>query len=497
MRNAKRRQFRVESSAPRVQRLHGLEAIRHIHPKLAKPLEKALRASEAGDLPTALWEFGECVKIDPLNKAVLYFAAESVQRAYFLFKMTQPPPDPDKVAYYRQGVNALLEGMAEAYPDDPVALHNAGRFIQDDGNEVGSIPWYQKALRLRREQVESWGNMGAALYATGDIVQAEACWSKCVAFEAENASGSLAQAYVWLRRGDYLRGWPALNDRWRDPTFTATYGRKDLGGMPWFGEPLRKGDTLLLHGEQGHGDHVMFGRYVRDAIAAGLPVIGLETRAPLKRWFEACLPDLPIYIRDTDKLPSFSHHAPLMSLPGLLKLGDPTPALHPSNVFYLPSSLGHSQPSGARPMRVGIVWKGTSGNIMDTVRSIPDDLLGELADIPGVTWVSLQYDPSGGASLTARAWLGKRVECAEYTDVLGMAEIMAGLDAVVSSDTLAAHVAGSIGVPTYLLQRFNREWRWGSHTESTAWYQSVTQLTQEKPGDWATLLRSLRERLQR
>lgn len=490
MRNARRRQFRVESQAPRVQRLHGLEAIKHIHPQLAKPLEKALRASEAGDLPTALWQFGECAKIDPLSKAVLYFAAESVQRAYFQFKMTQPPPEPEKVAYYRQGLLALLEGMAEAYPDDPVALHNAGRFIQDDGNEAGSIPWYQKALRLRREQVESWGNMGAALYAIGDIVQAEACWSKCVAFEAENASGSLAQAYVWLRRGDYLRGWPALNDRWRDPSFTATYGRKDLGGMPWFGEPLRKKDKLLLHGEQGHGDHVMFGRYVRDAIEAGLPVVGLETRAPLKRWFEACLPDFPIYVRDKDELPSFTHHAPLMSMPGLLKLGDPTEPLAPFRC-----NPCNNVPRGTK--RVGLVWKGTSGNIMDTVRSIPDDLLGELADIPGVTWVPLQYDPSGGASLTARAWLGRRCEPVEYKDVLELSEVMRSLDAVVSSDTLAAHVAGSIGVPTYLLQRFNREWRWGSHTESTAWYQSVTQLTQEKPGDWATLLREVRERLQR
>lgn len=499
MRNAKRAKFRVEQPALRVKRLMGLEAIQHLHPELAKPLKKALDAVKAGDLPLALWQFGECVKIDPLNKAVLYFASESVMRGFFQFKHSEPAPDPDKVEFYRRGILDLMMGMAEAYPDDSVALHNAGKFLQDDGDEAGSIPWYQKAIRVRREQVESWGNMGSAFHALGDRLNAEACWSKCVAFESENASGSMAQAYVWLRRGDFIRGWPALNDRWRDTTFTSTYGRSDLGGKPWTGEPLRKKDTLLLHGEQGHGDHVMFARYIRDAIAAGIPVVGLETRAPLKRWFEACLPGLPIYVRDQEQLPSYTHHAPLMSLPGLLKLGEPTPPLAPFS--WLDMSIEAAVPKikfGPQPgrdARIGLIWKGTSGNMMDTVRSIPDDLLGELADIPGVTWVPLQFDPTGGASLTARAWLGQRVEPVVYKDALALASIMAGLDMVVSVDTLGAHIAGSIGVPTFILQRFHREWRWGEHTESTPWYPSVTQLTQETPGDWLGVLQEVRRRL--
>lgn len=447
----------------------------------------------------ALHAFGECAKIDPTNKAVLYFGSDAAQKAYFHLRFADPPPDPGYVARWREAAFTLSLAACEADPNDPVPCHNLARFIHDDGDDKGCVEWYQRALSLKRDFVESWGNLGTALYSEGLIKEAELCWSKCVAFEADSPSGSTSQAYIWLRRGDYARGWTALNTRWSDPTFLASYGRKDLKGQAWMGQPLRRRDTLYIHGEQGMGDHVQFARYIPELIARGMNVVGLETRAPLKTWFQACLPDLQIDVRDVDEKPHFSHHVSLMNLPGILGLPEFPPALapmpKPPTGNQAVEGFGpNGNAGGARKnKRIGLIWKGTTGNMADYQRSIPIEKLDALADVLGVTWIPLQFDPSGASFLQAALWLGSNVEQPPvYPDVLGLAKVMAGLDMVVSVDTLGCHIAGSLGVPTLMLNRFCREWRWGQHARDTAWYPSMTLLTCPVPNDWTSVLTDVR-----
>lgn len=476
--------FRTHPGGLRAKKLTGLDAMMAVAPQFAKPLKAALGALDRGDLLESLRYFAVCAEIDPTNKALLHFGAQPLERAYFGLKQAENPPPEDQLLKWRDFAYTILVAATEAFPDDPVALHNVGRFVQDEGDDQGSIEWYRKALRIKQDQVESWGNLGTAHYTLGDVDRAEQFWSRCVAFDAENASGKLAQAYIWLRRGDTMRGWPALNTRWDDQTFGLTYGRKDLTGKPWTGQPLRRGDSVLVHGEQGLGDHVQFARYIPLMVERGIAVAGLETRGPLLRWFRECL-SVPVVEREKDPLPKYTHHVPLMSLPGILQCWEPPAPIAPP--------VDRCRLEG--PRRIGLVWAGTRGNTADAHRSIEASELRHLADLPGVRWVSLQYDPSGSADITARAWLGEGVETTEYRDVYELAQVMASLDAVVTVDTLACHVAGSIGVPCYVLHRFNREWRWQQHSERTDWYPSHQMLTCPRPGAWTDLLRSVRDRL--
>lgn len=469
-----------------VKKLTGLDAMMALAPEFAKPLKEALACVERDDLMGALQQFARCAEIDPTNKALLHFAAQPLERAYFGLKYAENPPSHEYLAQVRDFTYAIVSAAAEAYPDDPVAAHNVGKFLADEGNDEAAVEWYRRTLSIKRDQVESWGNLGTALYSLGHPDEAERCWSKCVAFPAENASGLYTQAFVWLRRGDYIRGWPALNARWDDRHFAASYGRKDLKGKPWTGQPLRKGESILVHGEQGFGDHVQFARYIPLLIARGYKIAAVETRPPLVEWFKRCL-DIPVVVKG--QAPKYTHHVPLMSLPGLLKCWDAPAPLTP--ITWKPLRL--TETAGKR---IGLVWAGTRGNQADHERSMPTELLGELADWPGITWVPLQYDPSGNLEMQARAWLGKSVEFPPaYSDVYGLAEVMAGLDHVVTVDTLAAHVAGSMGVPTTVLHRFNREWRWGQVTETTPWYPSHAMLTLPAPNAWKAVLGQLRERL--
>ncbi len=466
---------------------------------LQVPLAKALTAMEANDLPKAMSLFGECCNLcqnEEEIKPILFFGGQVAGQVWVGKKNEQPPSK--HLGEWRGLTEMIIAGAAEMHPTDPVPLHNYGRFLDDEGEQVRAIAWYQKALQYDATQVESWGNLGTALYQQGAVDEAWKAWNNAIKLPADKASARLSQAYIWLRLGQYEQGWEAFHDRWKDLSFTSGYGRKDLDAraIHWNGEALPKRHSILLHGEQGLGDHVMFARYV-PMLAERYNVVGLETRPILKRWMEASFPDVRILSRDVDRVedyPTFTHHCSTMDLPFLLK----------TTVDTIPNSVAPQDPLGLKwrrilkggEFRVGIAWEGAKGNSADYLRSIPAELLQQLAGIPGVTWVSLQFSPE--APMVARAYLNAVDGTAGCADTLDTAAVMRGMDLVVTVDTLSAHMAATLGIPTILLQRFCREWRWGDETvtgSNCLWYPSLTQYTQTAPGDWPDLLQRVRSHL--
>ena len=63
--------------------------------------------------------------------------------------------------------------------------------------------------------------------------------------------------------------------------------------------------------------------------------------------------------------------------------------------------------------------------------------------------------------------------------------LVAGAALVVTVDTLIAHLAGTLGRPTWLLLKDGADWRWPGEGERTPWYPSVRIFRQHRPGDWA------------
>lgn len=493
---------------------------------LQQPLANALNYMEANDLKNALWWFGECMQKIPMApgwereaKPVLYFGGQVAAQGYFSLK-SRDPFHPN-LAEWRQVALDLVTAAYEAAPDDPVARHNAGRFYQDIGDEVTAIAHYRHTLLLDSEQVETWGNLGTALYQQGDPKTGWECWERCISLVAEMASGKLSQAYIHLRKGEYAEGWAKYNERWNDLVFQREYGRDaqfkahcnaqhwtdgTLDGTVW--RQLGTKHRLFIHGEQGLGDHVQFARYVSVLQFLGVNIVGLETRTTLKRWMEASFPGVPIFARDVDPLPEFTHHVSTLDLPGILgttvgTIPEPVRLDLASDERRILDLLDHASRGGGwhipkcGPLRVGIAWEGAKGNPADAVRSIPAEHLAILADIPGVTWVNLQFAPD--APMTSRAWLGANVVDGTEgcNDCLDTAAVMRGLDLVITVDTLTAHLAGTLGVPTWVLHRFCREWRWLDQGEHSPWYPSIRSLTQTAPGDWKELLTRVRAELEK
>jgi hypothetical protein len=92
--------------------------------------------------------------------------------------------------------------------------------------------------------------------------------------------------------------------------------------------------------------------------------------------------------------------------------------------------------------------------------------------------------------LTAARWSGPRLvdytgSLQDFTDTAALIEV---LDLIIAVDTSTAHLAGALGKPVWLLNRFDSCWRWPAGRRDSPWYPSMTIYRQERPGDWDTVL---------
>ncbi|HEX3995437.1 MAG TPA: glycosyltransferase family 9 protein, partial [Acetobacteraceae bacterium] len=152
-------------------------------------------------------------------------------------------------------------------------------------------------------------------------------------------------------------------------------------------------------------------------------------------------------------------------------------------------------------LKVGLVWAGLSRTAqphavaIDKRRSMRLAEMAPLFSVPGCDFVSLQL---GGPAAQRHALFEGTVlhdvsdHLADWTDT---ANLIAGLDLVIAVDTAVAHLAGALGKPVWLLNRFDSCWRWFLNRDDTPWYPTMRQFRQATRGDWPGVIERARQAL--
>jgi hypothetical protein len=271
----------------------------------------------------------------------------------------------------------------------------------------------------------------------------------------------------------------------------------------WLGSEEIAGKTILLHAEQGLGDTIQFGRYAPLVAARGARVI-LEVQRPLHGLMSTLSSTVQV-VSSGDPLPDFDFHCPLLSLP--LAFATQLDTI-PSATRYLSAReeqtrawrerLGrHDKP------RIGLAWAGNprkelpGANRIDGQRSIALDRLAPLFEVTACEFFSLQKGSDAVRQLRDSA-LRQRVN--DYTDDLhdfsDTAALIENLDLVISVDTSVAHLAGALGKPFWLLNRYNTCWRWLLDREDSPWYPTARLFRQDTTRAWEPVIQRVAAALQ-
>lgn len=294
------------------------------------------------------------------------------------------------------------------------------------------------------------------------------------------------QSHLSLLFGDMAIGWQEFEARLDIP------GRVIEGhafAQPrWAGEPFPE-KTLLLHWEQGFGDTLMFIRFASMAKRLGGKVL-VEVQPHLADLVATC-PGVDQAIPHGSPLPPFDLQAPLLSLPSIFKTDLGT---IPAEVPYLdiPGDVPNRDwisealaPSQGR-IRIGIAWAGSPMHQRNTKRSMKAEAFNVFADLPGVSWFSFQHETEQPPELPGILDLAPLLS--NFSDT---AYALSGMDLVITVDTALAHLAGAMGIPTWLMLSFIPDWRWMLDREDSPWYPTVRLFRQTRPGDWESALQQI------
>jgi tetratricopeptide (TPR) repeat protein len=384
---------------------------------------------------------------------------------------------------YEEAV-ATQEEAVRIRPDEPQARLDLGGAYSDVGRYDEAADCYRLAIEWMPAMAGAHNDLGLVLYAQGKLDDAAACFRRAIDLEPELADAHANRSILWLLQGDFERGWPEYEWRWK-------LNSLDPGGgsqAPWDGSPL-DGKAILVIADQALGDTIQFIRLAPLVQARGGRVLAM-VQPPLRQILWSA-PGIDHIVVQGEEPPPFDTYIPLASLPSYL-LPRSLEAL-PANVPYLSAAPAlvdqwRDELASLPGFKIGIGWQGSRQNATDRRRSLPLVLFEALAQVPGVTLVSLQSG-QGTEQIAALADrfrvidFGARLD-AEAGPFMDTAAIMQHLDLVVTCDSAVAHLAGALGVPVWIALMLTPDWRWLLERDDSPWYPSARLFRQTKVGDW-------------
>jgi tetratricopeptide (TPR) repeat protein len=386
-------------------------------------------------------------------------------------------------------------------PNYPDAWSNRGNAFSDLNQPEEAERSYRRALELAPAFADAWNNLGLTQIDLNQHAQALSSYERALAANPVAAETHWNASLCLLQMGQFESGWQKYEWRWERSRIKAS--RRTFAQPLWRGDFSIDGKTILLHAEQGLGDTLQFCRYAALVSKLGAKVV-LEVPPELMR-IMSTLDGVDQLIEAGQTLPAFDCHCPLLSLPLAFKTDiDSIPSATP----YLFADAEAARQWRDRihvaddgRLKVGLVWAGGNRPHVaelrknDARRSIALERFAPILDVPDVRFFSLQKGPA--AQQLDNAGLSGRI--VDYTDELGdfadTAALVANLDLVISVDTSTAHLAGALGKPVWILNRFDTCWRWMLVRADTPWYPGARLFRQPALGDWDSVIQTARDAL--
>ncbi|BBK44656.1 hypothetical protein STVA_46760 [Allostella vacuolata] len=517
-------------------------------PNWAAPLAAAAKAHEEGRLPeaeerlrTLLRDLGAREPVRPvpvlLRLAGVLVARGEFERAYAIADEAAAIAPADPLALnLRASALGLLGRRAEAEaafraalardPELVEAHFNLGRLLAGQGRNAEAAIAFRAALDLAPDAAPPRRALAAALrdegrfdealaeldraagagepgpdlrnergilqVMAGRLDAAIADFDAALAARPDFVAPRFNRSLALLRQGDFRRGWTEYEHRFR----TDMVRPMPFTQPRWRGEPIA-GRTIVLWGEQGHGDSLQFVRYASLVADRGARVVVIAQTA-LQRLLRS-VAGVDRVVEPGQPVGPHDLHAPLMGLPELFGT---TVETIPATVPYLaPDAEARARWAGRIPdrgrLRVGLVWAGDArphlamSNATDRRRSVRLERLAPLFGVTEVDFVSLQFG-ARGRDRQGQPFADRMLDpMGEVRDFADTAAIVEQLDLVVTVDTAMAHLAGALGRPVWVLSRFDGCFRWLTDREDSPWYPTMRLFRQTTSLDWERPIRQV------
>lgn len=397
----------------------------------------------------------------------------------------------------------LLREALLSNPQEARLWNSLGVTLTQDSQAADSIVFFDEAERLDPRLAVAIYNRGNARFDLSDLDGARADFERAHRLArkpSELAAVAFAEATLALARGDLAQGWEAYEARAsrRRPGAVAF----DLPGRRWAPGVRMAHRRLLVVGEQGLGDELMFANLLPDVVEAlgPQPRLSLAVEPRLVQLFARSFPAAEVSAHATEWVGATPYRtAPGLTRPRSVDLWAPMgslPRQFRRSLADFPKAGGYLRAHpvlterwrtwlGDGPPAVGISWRSGKAAGDRRRQYPPHELWTPLLRTPGVRIVNVQYGDCAEELAAFRAETG--VEIIEppldiREDIDGLAALLSALPLTVCVANATGALAGAVGANVAILGAPAAWPRLGTGT--LPWYPQAKALTAPAFGDW-------------
>lgn len=368
-----------------------------------------------------------------------------------------------QLRHYTQAQAHYMAALALAPADNVMLRYHAAKCLKDCHQLDAALPLYQQAIQINPQLHDAYYSLGLC----------------------------------YFLKGDWHKAWPLYEYRFMGSDRAGTDQSTPLNLPKLNPAQLSANTGLIITAEQGMGDAIMCLRYLpylKQHITKILWITHYPLVSLFKQYEDAQVSFIP-WTTDPIDTTDYTHQFPLLSLPGAFNT---TPNNLPNAPYIHADTLKRQQwqdtlnQLSPNKKRIGLVWQGGKVSVANG-RDIPYHSLAPLLNDgqlnQHIDWYSLQKDT---APPDNRNIINLMPQVKDFTDT---AAFIANLDLIITVDTAVAHLAGAMGKPVWLLNRYESEWRWMLGKEITHWYPSMRLFNQQVVDDWQPLVITLYQQL--
>ena len=331
----------------------------------------------------------------------------------------------------------------------------------------------------------------------GNLILAKKILNKLLEINDQNTIANFNLAIIHLSEKNYKVGWEMYESRFDLVNYHLSKKINGYISKPRWNEKYPK-KKILVWGEQGIGDQILFSKYI-DVILNDFEKIILCVTEKLTPFFKEIYPQLEIKsIKEINNHLDFDYHIPMSSLG--LYFQNKTLEIKPHTINE--SFLCNKIPKKHKKIRIGLSWFSNSG-VTANKKSISLEMFEELFNIDDIEFINLQYTDEITSitnlekKVNKKIFLDHKIDC--FNNIFELASLMKSCDLIITVSNSNAHIAGKLGIKTFIVLPHNsgKFWYWRTQNKNnfSDWYPSIEIFKANENFKWDDVIQRLLKRI--